>query len=54
MAKSKSKKEAKPKALKKCEACQGTGLELPEGDIKYKSQAKAMCDECQGSGQILK
>lgn len=46
--------QRKPKQLVPCEPCQGTGLVLPEGDIKYKSQATASCPECDGSGSVLK
>jgi DnaJ-class molecular chaperone len=35
-----------------CEKCQGTGLVLPEENIKYKSQATAMCPDCDGSGSV--
>lgn len=35
-----------------CEVCQGTGLVLPERNIKYKSQATVMCPDCDGSGTV--
>lgn len=44
----------KAKELVPCELCQGTGLELPDGNIKYLSQSKASCKECDGSGSIEK
>lgn len=54
---SSKKREAvqrKPKQLVPCESCQGTGLELPEGDIKFKSQATTSCKECEGTGSVKK
>jgi len=40
------------KQIVDCESCQGSGLELPEGNLKYKRQATKMCDKCGGSGKI--
>lgn len=52
MGKKKETAELKDVVLVDCESCQGTGLVLPEGDIKHKSQATELCKECDGSGQV--
>lgn len=44
--------EPEAKSGEVCTKCQGTGLELPEGNIKFKSQAKKECDTCKGAGKI--
>lgn len=44
--------ENKPEVSKVCAECEGTGLELPEGNKKFVSQATKICKPCEGSGKV--